>query len=309
LTATGRRFGAASAGDPIVAEYFYCSKGHRWTPAFAPAAWPPDFRSACPVCTAPPLGPFDVTVTTARVMVVLTVVFILAAVAFFLLGEKAIPCGIMAAIVAALIPLAGLGIRAARQKMKKMASVAEAMGFSFVPRLMLESLRAVAPFRLFAQGHSQKASNGMQGRVGDCDVLYFEFKYTVGGGEHSQTITHSAVLLFDGAVGVPDFLLVPKTFLDKLVGLFTHNNIELEDAGEFASRCKLSGPNEAALRETFHPDLVQYLGRDGRWFIQAVDQQLLLYRTPQVAPDRCPGLVTDALEIRDLLRGAGQRSN
>ncbi len=164
-------------------------------------------------------------------------------------------------------------------------------------------MRAVAPFRLFAQGYGQKAYYAMQGRVGDCDVLYFQYQYTIGSGKSSQTITHSAVILFDGAAGVPDFLLTPRTFFDKLLGLFTHGGVEIEDAGEFAKRCKLTGPDEAALRKTFHPDLVQYLGNSGRWFIQAANGQLLLYKTPAVGGDRVPGFVTDALEIRDMLRG------
>lgn len=115
------------------------------------------------------------------------------------------------------------------------------------------------------------------------------------------------MILPDGAAGIRDFQLTPKTFFDKLVGFFTHNSIEIEDAGQFTSRCKLSGPNPDALRETFHPDLTSYLGRDGGWFIEAVDGQLLLDRQGRLTPDKCPGLVTDALELRDLLRGADRR--
>ena len=72
------------------------------------------------------------------------------------------------------------------------------------------------------------------------------------------------------------------------MGVFTHGGVELEDAGEFAQRCKLTGPDEAALRQTFHPELVAYLGSDGRWFIQAVNGQLLLYRTPDGPPGPRP---------------------
>ena len=143
----------------------------------------------------------------------------------------------------------------------------------------------------------------MQGRVGDCDLLYFQYQYTIGNGKSSQTFTHSAVILFDGADGVPDFLLTPRTIFDKLLGLFTHGGVELEDAAEFAKRDKLTGPDEAALRKTFHPELVQYLGSSGRWFVQSANGQRLLYKTPAVGGDRVPGFVTDTLEIRDMLRG------
>jgi hypothetical protein len=291
-----------------VAERLYCSMGHSWTPAFPPDVWPPDFRTSCPVCGAGPIGPLEMTVTTARVVAVVNVLAFLIGLLLVLVSENTLPFGIFSLIIAGVMLFIWLGMYIGRQKRKKMAGIAEAMGFSFVANLLVSSVRALAPFRLFTLGHSQKACNAMQGRVGDCDVLYFEYQYTVGSGKSAHTTTVSSVLLFEGAAGVPDFQLAPKTFFDKIVGFFSHNSIELEDAGEFAARCKLSGPDPAALRETFHPDLVHYLGRDGRWFIQALDEQLLLYRTPVVQPDRCPGLVTDALEIRDLLRGAGRRA-
>jgi len=111
------------------------------------------------------------------------------------------------------------------------------------------------------------------------------------------------VILFDGVAGVPDFLLAPKAFFDKQAGLFVPRVIALEGAEEFGKRCVLTGPDEAAVRQTFHPELVRYLGQDGQWFIECANGQLLLYRSPKVSPDKRPGLVTDALEIRDLLLG------
>jgi hypothetical protein len=291
-----------------VAERLYCSKGHSWLPRFLPDAWPPDFRSACAVCGEGPIGPYDVTATTARVLAMIAVACLVAGLPLLFISKATLMVGVLLLLVAGVIPLVGVGIWVGRQKTKRMSGVALAMEFAFMANLAVSGVRAIAPFRLFGFGHSHRAYNAMQGRVGDCDVLFFEYQYTVGGGKNSHTTTVSAVVLFDGAAGVPEFQLAPKTFMDRLVGFFTHDAVELEDAGEFSSRCKLTGPDQAALRETFHPDLVDYLGRDGRWFIQSADGQLLIYRTPPVTPEKVPGLVTDALEIRDLLRGAGRRT-
>lgn len=291
-----------------MAELLYCTKGHSWSPRFARDAWPPDFRTTCPVCGEGPIGPYDVTATTARVLAVLAVALAAAGAVLLVVAVQTLAFGVILMVLAGVIPLIGVGIWVNRQKTKRMSGVALAMEFSFVANLTVSSVRAIAPFRLFTFGHSHKAYNAMQGRVGDCDVLFFEYQYTTGGGKSAHTTAVSAVVVFDGAAGVPDFQLAPKTFLDKLVGFFAHGDVDLEDAGEFSRRCKLTGPDEAALRETFHPDLVDYLGRDGRWFVQAADDQLLVYRTPPVPPDKAPGLVTDALEIRDLLRGAGRRT-
>ena len=291
-----------------MAERLYCSKGHKWAPAFPLDVWPPDFRSSCPVCGEPPIGPADVTITTARVMWIVAVICVLVGPVLLEVSKPTLFVGILLLAVACIIALWGVSVWVGRKRTKEMASVAENMSFAFMANLTLAGLRAMAPFRLFTLGRSQQAYNAMQGRVGDCDALFFEYQYTVGSGKSSQTYQIAAVILPDATSGLPDFNLAPKTFFDKLAAFFTHNNIEIEDAPEFTKHCKLSGPNPEALREMFHPDLVFYLGRDGRWFIEAVDGQLLLYQQKRLTPDQCPGLVADALEIRVLLRGSGRRS-
>ena len=178
------------------------------------------------------------------------------------------------------------------------------MGFAFVPLLRLPDIQAVAPFQLFTQ--PGRVSDAMQGHVGDCEVLVLDYLYLTGSGRNLQTISQTAVFFSDGAAGVPDFLLTPKAFFDKQVGFFKPGTVALEGAGEFAQRCVLSGPDETALRKTFHPALVQYLECDGQWFIQAANGQLLLYRSPKIPPDSRPGLVANALQVRDMLRGAGR---
>lgn len=290
-----------------MAERFWCSKGHRWEPTFRPDKWPPNFCTTCPVCGEPPLGPFEVTDTTRRVETILAVGLLVAGLALMLI-PGALPGVFLCFGAAAFVPLILLGQWFGRQRVKTMAETAEAMHFAFVPNLALSAVRAAAPFGLWKQGHSQKAYNALQGRVGECDVMLFEYQYTTGSGKSQQTHQVAAALLFDGAAGVPDFQLAPKTFFDKIAGFFTHNSVEIEDAAEFTRRCKLTGPNESALREAFHPDLVQYLAADGRWFLEVVDGQMLAYRTGKLAPDKFPGLATDALEVRDLLRNAGRRA-
>jgi len=261
----------------------------------------------CPVCGEAPISPSDATAATVRITTLVTVMFAVAGLAL-LLSANTIPFAIIPFIIAAVMALVGVGLWVGRQRTKEMAAVAEAMNFAFMAHLLLAWLRGIAPFKLFAIGRDQKAYNALFGRVGECDVIYFEYQYTIGSGKSSQTRQLGVVILPDGAAGAPDFQLTPRTFFDKFAGLFTTKGIELENAGEFNRRCKLVGRDEDALRKTFHPDLVEYLGRDGRWHMEVLNGQLLLHRQIRLKPDKCPGMVTDALEVRDLMRGT-QRSN
>jgi hypothetical protein len=291
-----------------VAERLCCSKGHRWAPVFAPDQWPPDFRSVCPVCGEAPISPNDATNTTVRVTTFVAVTFAVAGAALVFISINTVVFGVILAVLAAVMALIGVGVWGARRRTKEMAAVAEAMNFAFMPHLLMTWLRAMAPFKLFTLGRDQKAFNALLGRVGDCDVITFEYQYTTGSGKSSQTHKLTVVLLPDGAPGRPHFQLTPRTFFDKFAGLFTTKGIELEDAGEFNRRCKLVGRDEEALRKTFRPDLVEYLGRDGRWHMEVLNGQLLLHRQTRLKPDKVPGMVADALEVRDLLRGV-ERSN
>ncbi len=290
-----------------MAERLCCSKGHRWTPTFAPNQWPPDFRSSCPVCGDAPISPNDSTITTVRVTTFFAAMLAATGLGLLLISREAIVFGaILLTISGGITLLVGVGLWVGRKRTKEMATVAEAMNFSFMPHLLMAWLRAIAPFKLLTLGRDQRAYNALLGRVGDCDIIFFEYQYTTGSGKSSQTNRLDAVILPDGAVGAPDFQLTPRTFFDKLGGLFTSKGIELEDAGEFNRRCKLVCRDETALRKTFHPDLVEYLGSDGRWHIEVLNGQMLLHRQTRLKPDKCPGMVTDALEARDLLRGAKQ---
>ena len=82
-----------------MAERLYGPKGHRWDPTFPIGVWPPDFRSSCPTCGEGPVGPFDATATTVRVMVVLAVASLLAAPLFLFVSENTIPVALFLFIV------------------------------------------------------------------------------------------------------------------------------------------------------------------------------------------------------------------
>jgi hypothetical protein len=291
-----------------VAERLCCSKGHRWAPAFTPDQRPLDFRSVCPVCGEAPISPNDASATAVRITAFFTVMIAAAGLALLLLSHNTIPFGVALLIGAGVVMMLGVSVWVGRQRTKEMAAVAEAMNFAFMPHLLLAWLRGVAPFKLFVLGRDQKAYNTLLGRVGECDVIFFEYRYTTGSGKSSQTHNLGVVVLPDGAAGAPNFQLTPRTFFDKFAGLFAAKGVELEDAGEFNRRYKLIGRDGEALRKTFHPDLVEYLGREGRWHMEALNGQLLLHRQSSLKPDKVPGMVTDALEVRDLLRGV-KRSN
>ena len=292
-----------------MAVWLLCKKGHRWKPGAPPDGWPPDFRSFCPDCGGGPIGWYSGQMVVGMVLGTIIPALIYGLSTFFFGNGTERVVGALGAVLLPVIVAAIVGVWwwIRRKRAKKIAGLAEQMGFTLVPLLYPPSLQAVAPFRLV--GQICVASDAMQGRVGDCNVLVFDCQWILLEGKMVQGVSKSVVILFDGAVGKPDFLLTPKAFFDKEVDFFGPHVVAPEGAEEFDKRCVLIAPGDAALRQTFHPSLIRRLGQDGQWFIEAANGQLLLYRSPKVPPDGRPGLVTDALEISDLLRGKSPASS
>lgn len=186
------------------------------------------------------------------------------------------------------------------KRSRQMAAIAEQLGFTFVPIIYQPTLTTFVPFRLLTDAGA--IVDAMQGQVGDRNVLVFDYQYTTVKGLKVDVFYQTAVIIFDAAIGVPNFELAPKAVFDKEGGRFAPRSIVLEDAPEFSRCCALTGSDAAALRPIFHPELVRCLTKDGRWFIEALDGQLLLYRSPKVDAQRRPGLLADALEIGSLIR-------
>jgi hypothetical protein len=288
-----------------VAEQLCCSKGHRW----APVQLPPDFRCVCPVCGEAPISPNDVTASRVRLVAILVVIYHIIGLALILSGNTIAICmGVAIFVPDGAWVAIGVGLSVTRQRTKEMARVAEKINFAFMAHFLMGWLCGIAPFRLFTIGWDQKALNALFGRVGDCDIIYFEYQYTTAIGYHAATHRLGVMILPDGAAGAPNFQLTPQTYFDALAGLFTKKRIELEGADVFNRCCKLVGRDEDGLRKTFHPDLVEYLGRDYLWRIEVMNGQMLLHRQSPPRPGKVPSLLLRALEIRDLLRGP-QKSN
>jgi hypothetical protein len=168
--------------------------------------------------------------------------------------------------------------RKERERTEALRRVAETAGLAFEERGEVEALRARGDLPLFGRGHSKRVKNVMSGRLGDSDVVVFDYQYTTGGGKHQQT-THQTVVLFPGAKrSLPDLRMAPENALYRIAEAFGYQDIDFESSPEFSRRYLVQGPDEAAIRAALYPGATSYFAEREGWTVEVRSATVGIYR-------------------------------
>jgi hypothetical protein len=297
-----------------------CPAGHEWAPMPTPPVWPPYLRTTCPVCGKGPIGPYDPTLASVAAGVLLGamgLVLVIAGVVSICMvglfggGEDYVRCfqflplGLVFLLI---LWVAFFGPNRGRQ----MVAAARGLKLLFIARLTAASLRAKYPFRLLdpiiapkffgfaAAPKVRLVYNVMYGRFGDSNLIFFEYDYRTSTKNSARTV--AAVVFLGGAIGLPDFQFAPLISDADYVPDPSYGSVDLADPGAVVHHYKVWAADPAAIRAALRPELLQYLSREGRWCGESLGGQLLLYRRGALAPNKHPGLLADALQVRHLLR-------
>ena len=201
----------------------------------------------------------------------------------------------------------GIGLGAAYLGEKKRAAalfdVALRMGFTFEAAVPKERLAALGPFRLFKRGHGHRAKNLMRGKSDGGEVVVFDYQYTTGGGQDSQTIKQT-VAIYPGVAtaGLPEFTLAPEHWWSKIGELFGQRDINFEASEEFSKHYLLKGPDEAAIRALFGAEPLGFFAQNQGWSVESAGGQLAVYRASQrTKPEEMQPFVAATAAVRRAL--------
>jgi hypothetical protein len=262
----------------------------------------PEVTEVCPVCGAAPAAPRASWSWGAKLWLAWWLA-LLTFTAVSLLGTRLRCAGWFPAVTAVVWAVSGIiwgSWYLERRRTLAMAEICRLMDFAFTEKVPKARLGSLGEFPLFNLGHSRRARNLMEGRVGDCPVCLLDYRYTVGAGKHQHTWRQTVVVV-PAAAGLPAFQLSPESFLHKIGQLFGYQDINFAENPEFSRRYLLRGPDEAAIRAAFPPDVLEYFARHQGWTVESRAGRLLIYRKgTRAKPDACPQLVADALRIQAL---------
>ncbi|HTT68455.1 MAG TPA: hypothetical protein VMF70_10535 [Gemmatimonadales bacterium] len=198
---------------------------------------------------------------------------------------------------------AGISLALAFEK-KRTAALADAclrMGFNFQPEIPTEQASSFGTFHLFSVGHGRKGWNLMTGKVDDAAASVFDYRYTTGGGKNSHTWTQT-VAIIPGAGGLPEFMLSPEHWWDKIGEIFGHKDINFEASPDFSKHYLLRGPDEGRIRAAFGAEALGYFAQHPDWSVEVKDDAMAIYRrAKRPKPEEMQSFVADVASVRRAL--------
>lgn len=174
-------------------------------------------------------------------------------------------------ILIAVVLIGGLAYWSYLQRKRRreaLAVVAQRLGWQFDPRRDSFHDDEYAHFEIFRRGHGRYAYNTLQGELTIGVGTYpakmgdFTYKVTSGSGKSRSTRTYrfSYLIVHLPFRNIPDLLIRPEGFFDKLTGAFGFDDIDFESA-EFSRRFYVKSSDKRFAYDVVHPRMMEFLLR------------------------------------------------
>jgi hypothetical protein len=205
--------------------------------------------------------------------------------------------GLVAAGVALVAGLIVFNIRRERRRREELRAAARKLNLQFSAEEDAALKRRLAHFQLFSRGHGKKVTNVIRGRATRLDIVMLEYRFTIGGGQHSQTLRQTVALFETKTVDLPAFSVRPEHMFHKLGQLVGYQDIDFDSSREFSKRYLLRGDNERAIRKLFTKETLGFFERADKICVEAAEGQLIYYRPgKRVTPPEVEAFLTAAVE-------------
>jgi len=142
-----------------------------------------------------------------------------------------------------------------KKRREALEALADEMGFDFDKSGGTAEHWKSSGFKLFSRG-SKRCRNAMTRRIEDVDVCVFRYSYTTGSGKNRSTTSQSVVALTTPGLDLPRFTCEPEHFFHAIGEMFGMQDIDIDHRPEFSKQRRLTGEDEAAVRELFDRDRV-----------------------------------------------------
>ncbi len=214
-----------------------------------------------------------------------------------------LPIVAIAAVVAIIALSLLLVARARRKRREAIQTVADELGLPFFPTGDKSLIDHLSGFHLFSQGRSKKIINMIHGDTDAMDLAIFDYRYTVGSGQHSSTHSQTVICFQSDELNLPEFSMRPEGFFHKIGGMFGYKDIDFESHAAFSKANLLRGPDEAAIRELFREEILSHFETQKRVCVEGAGNTLIFYRAGRrVKPVEIHPLMEEGFQVLALFR-------
>jgi hypothetical protein len=206
-------------------------------------------------------------------------------------------------IIAIVLTIVGISFHLERKRRDRVQQLGRELGFDCLTVLpdSLDGWRS--RFKLFSSGRKPEATNVLQRQVDDLQVLLFDYAYTTGSGKHQHRHKQTVAVFQSPVLRLPQFRMTPEGWMSRLGELFGGQDIDFDDDPEFSRAFKLSGTQEARIRELLGPEQRAALLTQRKFSVEACDECLIVWtQDHRPAPDLLQTFFEQAFGVYSALK-------
>jgi hypothetical protein len=213
------------------------------------------------------------------------------------------PTVIVIPIVVGVGALVGLVVAGARRSAAKrlaaLQAVADQSGWNFMAGSVERGAIGVGPLPLMSKGRAHRARNVIRLSGDGPGVTVFDYQYTVGAGQHQQTIVQTVAHVRSPRLSLPPFTLSAENLFHKVGAALGYHDIDFDSSPEFSKKYLLrSKQAEERVRDLFTPSVRAYFEQRTPIVVEGHEQELLVYKSGRrVRPEDLRAFVDDAQAV------------
>jgi tetratricopeptide (TPR) repeat protein len=205
-------------------------------------------------------------------------------------------------VVLFIAAVCGIIIYFDRKRSAAFEAAAKSLGFTFRRNATKEDQALITNSALTRVGRSRNFRNIIEvPEANGVRVTLFDYTYVIGHGKQSRTYSQTVTRVQSPRLQLPAFELRPEGILLKIAQSLGMRDIDFEGSPTFSKMYLLRGQDEAAIRLTFSPALLQYCEQNRGLWISGVGDMLWIHRENKRAkPADLAAFAADALQVAEL---------
>ena len=187
-------------------------------------------------------------------------------------------CWVFLGLVAVVAVLGLVGAHFERKRTDALRALAAQLGLQFADRDETGLHAGFGGFQLFQNGRSPAIKNIVYGRLGEAEVMLFDYAYTTGTGKNRRTHHQTVAFFQSDGLDLPEFVARPEGLFDKIGQVFGYHDIDLPMHPDFSRRYILRGADEGRIRDFFRPAVARFFEANPGLSVEAKFDRFILYR-------------------------------
>ena len=184
-----------------------------------------------------------------------------------------------------------------KKRTKALQAIAAEIDLHFSATQDDDLFASMQKFPLFNKGRGRKTRNVMSTETDIARLTIFDYQYTTGGGEHSQTHRQTVVALESEALRLPNFSLRPESVFHKIGAAIGMQDIDFEEHAEFSDNFVLAGDDEQLVRQFFDNGLLNEFAKRKGVSVESAPGSFIYFRSRRCKPEQIREHMSQAYAI------------